>query len=371
MNISQNLPVELFKKSTLANLSVYGASHFLVDAICAGTIFSLLAKSTNLPELALFIVIYNILAFGLQLPLGILSDKIMKPKQFTILGILLTAVAGVLALFFPLEGIVLAGIGNALFHIGGGSISLNLTPKKASAPGIFVAPGALGLLVGTILGKVGLFNPIIFGGIAVVLIIATLPLKTPNYLQSTKEKQKFNYLELIVMLLLLTVVSRSIIGFAIVFPWKTNLLLLLALTIGVVLGKAFGGILGDKFGWTKIGVGGLIVSIPLIFLGPQYFVLGIIGMFLFNFTMPITLTALSNLFPGKPGFAFGLTCMALLIGALPFFSEIKGIFSDKILIASMIAISAIILCIGLKLSKPNEKNNFIKKKTPNRKKGKK
>jgi threonine/homoserine/homoserine lactone efflux protein len=34
-------------------------------------------------------------------------------------------------------------------------------------------------------------------------------------------------------------------------------------------------------------------------------------------TMPVTLVAIADLFPERPGFAFGLTCLALIAGALP------------------------------------------------------
>jgi len=357
------LPKELFLRSTLENLSVYGAAHFLVDLICAGALFSLFAGGHELIEIAFLVVLYNILAFGLQLPLGIISDILRKPRFFGALGLLIAAGGGIIAFYSPLYGIIAAGIGNALFHIGGGSISLNLTPKKASAPGIFVAPGALGLLAGTLIGKFGLFNPFIFGGLALLLTGGIIMLKQIKMNYSKKPAAKINYFELIVIFLLIVIVSRSVLGFAISFPWKVDLLLLVVLTIGVVLGKAFGGILGDKFGWIKAGAGGLIVSAPLIFLGVQNPLLGILGLFLFNFTMPITLTALSNIFPGKPGFSFGLTCMALLIGALPVLVGLNGVFSNLTLVACGIVVTAIILFISLYLlRKPFEKSRFNKKK---------
>jgi len=357
------LPKELFTKITLFNLSAYCTGHFIVDAICAGIIFSLFAANQSVTDLAFFIVLYNVLAFGLQLPLGYLSDKLMHPKYFAIMGLLLTAIGGIVALFSPLTGIVLAGFGNALFHIGGGSISLNLTPNKASAPGIYVAPGAIGLLVGTLLGKAGLFNPLIFSIIAFVLILIILSIKQPKINYDTKRIKKVNYLELIVLLLLLAIVSRSIIGLAISFPWKTDLLLLVVLTLGVFFGKAFGGILGDKFGWIKTGVGGLLLSAPLILFGIQNPLLGIIGIFLFNFTMPITLTASSNVFPGRPGFSFGLTCMALLIGVMPFFLEAKNIFANELLVFAIIIASAIAIFIALILSaNPKRKLNLLNPK---------
>jgi len=42
----------------------------------------------------------------------------------------------------------------------------------------------------------------------------------------------------------------------------------------------------------------------------------LLSMMLFQMTMPITLAAIATALPGKPAFAFGLTCLALIIGTL-------------------------------------------------------
>jgi FSR family fosmidomycin resistance protein-like MFS transporter len=332
-----------------SNLAVYATAHLLTDLICAAMLFSAyISKVLPIQELAYLFVAYNILAFGLQLPFGYISDKVKKPKEFASIGLLLTSLAALLGPINIFVAVLLAGSGNALFHIGAGTIALNLTPKKATAPGIFVAPGALGLLIGTLLAKAGMFNPITFFGATVLLFGAIYETKLPKINYIALKENKSNMLELFVILLLIVICARSIVGYAFVFPWKTDLTLLVVLTLGVVFGKALGGILGDKFGWIKIGVGGLLVSIPLLYFGPQYFVFGIIGMFLFNFTMPITLTAISNLLPGRPGIAFGLTCMALIIGALPFYTEISPILKNNLLGAIIIFVSAILLYFVLK-----------------------
>jgi FSR family fosmidomycin resistance protein-like MFS transporter len=77
--------------------------------------------------------------------------------------------------------------------------------------------------------------------------------------------------------------------------------------------------------------------------------LGMIGMFLFNMTMPITMVAIANILPGKPGFAFGLNCLALIIGALPFFYKFIQVSAIQPYILYVIIFSAISVFIGLKL----------------------
>ena len=61
----------------------------------------------------------------------------------------------------------------------------------------------------------------------------------------------------------------------------------------------------------------LLLSLPLV----TYLVLeplaAIVGMVVFQMTMPVTLKAVHHLMPERPGLAFGLPCVALIVGALP------------------------------------------------------
>jgi len=344
-----------YKKLSLkyisANLLVYGIAHAVVDGICAAVIFSILKNQiVSTTAFISMVILYNALAFGLQALFGLVTDYFKSPRAAAFLGCVLTGLSALTLLSSPIIAIILAGLGNALFHIGGGCISLNLTPKKAAAPGIFVAPGALGLLVGTLLGKNGQFIiwPAIL--ILVILCITMFIIKKPgmNYKQEEIGGSEFNYFEFILLLVLLSIAIRSLVGSVLIFPWKTNIDLLIVLTGAVVLGKGLGGILADKFGWIKIAVGALVLSIPFLVFGANIPFFAIVGMFLFNITMPITLVVISNIFPGRPGFAFGLTTLALIIGTIPAFFSIKQELGNGWFILGIIAISAFVLYFGLK-----------------------
>lgn len=63
--------------------------------------------------------------------------------------------------------------------------------------------------------------------------------------------------------------------------------------------------------------------------------------------MPITLVAISNILPGRPGFAFGLTCLALILGALPAFSGLKLLLGGQLFIFIIIVISSVALYYAL------------------------
>ena len=342
---------KLSLKIVSVNLLVYGTTHAAVDGICAAVIFSIFKNQiVNTTEFIYLIILYNVLAFGLQAIFGLAADYFKSPRAAAFSGCILTGLSALVFLFSPILAIIFAGLGNALFHVGGGSISLNLTPKKAAAPGIFVAPGALGLLVGTIIGKNGLFIawPAIL--ILVILCIGMFIVDKPemNYKEENVKENKFDYFEFILFLILLSIAIRSLVGSILIFPWKTNIDLLIILTSAVVLGKGLGVIIADKFGWIRVGIGALVLSIPLLVFGANIPTLAIIGMFLFNITMPITLVAVSNMLPGRPGFAFGLTCLALIIGALPSFTVLNTSLAEKWLIFTIIIISTLSLYYGLK-----------------------
>jgi len=337
------------KSAILSTISVYGAAHALVDAACVAALFAVLPSGAEGSQ-ALFqsILVYNVIAFSTQPVLGILADVLKNTVFPAVAGMLLVA-ASTLMLQAPLWAAILAGLGNALFHVGGGIASLNLVRGKAALPGLFVAPGALGVAAGLWIGKGGYFTawPFILLLAVFAAIIPLLPKTEPaapkKYFGSLK------WFETVIVLLLVSVAIRSMVGMSLVFPWKSDPLLLAALTAAVFLGKALGGILGDRFGWIAVAVSGLVLSAPMLAFFPQIPVVAIAGIFFFNLSMPITLTGVAGMLPGKEGFAFGLTTLALIIGAGPAFTPLRGGLGQPALIFTAVLVSVAALYGGLRL----------------------
>ena len=73
-------------------------------------------------------------------------------------------------------------------------------------------------------------------------------------------------------------------------------------------------------------------------------------------TMPITLTALSNILNNGKGFAFGLLTFALFVGAMPAFFGDTSVVFNKIGLCIITLASMVILYIGIKLYE-----NYMKK----------
>ena len=336
------------KKVILSNITVYSVVHALVDATCVATLFAITALGQDDPQkLFQLIIIYDIIAFSTQPVFGLLVDKFKAPAQAAVLGILLVA-ASTLLMPVPVLAAVTAGIGNAIFHVGGGVVSLNLAPGKATLPGFYVAPGALGLTLGIIIGKSGNFVawPFLVLLLASAVLIWLLP---PSEFPAPRQLPgNLRWFEAVILLLLLSVVIRSLVGQSLVMPWKSDPLLLIVLTLAVVLGKALGGVLGDRFGWAAVAVTGLAISAPLLAFFAPIPVLAIAGIFFFNLSMPITLVCLVRILPGKAGFAFGLTTLALIVGAFPTFTPLRASTGQPIFVFVTILISAAALYIGLR-----------------------
>ncbi len=337
------------KSAVFGIISIYSIAHALVDAACLAMLFSILPSSGADSSQVLFlsILVYNVIAFSTQPVIGILADNLKKPAFWAVAGILLVA-AATLLLEVPLWAAVFAGLGNALFHIGGGITSLNLARGKAALPGIFVAPGALGVAAGLWIGKGGYFTAWLF--ILLLAVSGVIILLLPGTQPAVKKfSGSLKWFETVILLLLVSVAIRSLVGMSLVFPWKSDPLLLAALTAAVVLGKALGGILGDRFGWIAVAVSGLVLSAPMLAFFPQIPIIAIAGIFLFNLSMPITLIGVAGMLPAHNGFAFGLTTLALIIGAGPAFTPLRGLACQSWIIFAAILVSIAALYGGLRL----------------------
>lgn len=335
---------------TLKTVSLYGISHLLVDMTCIMLLYSaVIYGKLEGGNAFIIIVLYNILAFGLQSVIGDIFDKNKKPRVCAAIGCILTAAA---ALIYPhpVFAAIAAGIGNAAFHAGGGIVCLKAGKHKASIPGIYVAPGAMGLFLGALLVQKFNYTPEFCAAVLFIAAAAILLFKETESETVLKEENQIKYSRILIIanLLLAAIVLRSFIGMSISLPWKSSSVLLAALTAAVVLGKSLGGIAADKFGWMRVTVCALIISSPLIAFGINHPVLYIIGIFFFNFTMPVTLTAIANIMPRREGFAFGLTTLALIIGAMPSFINIKLGAENAAAVFFIIILSAVLIYSGLR-----------------------
>ena len=326
-------------KNKIGFVTIYGLCHFIVDFVCAIFILGKLLHIANTnSELVTAMIIYNFFAFAFQFPLGYILDKFKVYKYIAIIGMCFIGFCYLISFnnVFILATIV--GIGNALFHLEGGVNIYSISERKAFLNGLFVAPGALGIFLGTTFHDelIITYLPIIL----IIVAIALLSLVQKNEIEKQLKKNRKSefsniIMALIVILIGLSIIVRSIGGSAIIYTWKSGFALGFIYAISIVMGKAFGGILADKFGLIKVALISLICSAISLILGYNIHIFAYIGMLLFNIPMSITLTILENTLSKKIACAVGLNTMFLFIGFLICFIDIT-INNNFILIGSII-----------------------------------
>ena len=344
----------------------YALCHFVVDFACVSSMLCAVSRvlgesgQGSLEVVALSILLYDIVAFTLQLPVGIALDQLDKNSYAALLSYVLVG-AGVILSLVPIAllewpAILLLAIGNALFHSAGGLSVLNISQKHAGPSGIFIATGAIGVFLGTQSAQMGRLQ-IAFSLLVLLFLCAliTLVVQKVNKKYWNVHNVSFDISELpfntllAIALLSLVVALRSYAGMVMAFPWKSEMLLLVLSILGVFAGKALGGMVADRIGFRTTAIFSLIVAATLFVPSWEIPVMGLLGVFFFNFTMSITLASLANILPNAKGTAFGLASFSLAVGALPALVGFR--IEHPAMLSGISLVSALALGVGLTLVK--------------------
>ena len=344
----------------------YALCHFVVDFACVSTMLCAVSRvlgesgQGSMEVVALSILLYDIVAFTLQLPIGIALDQLDKNSYAALLSYALVG-AGVILSLVPIAllewpAILLLAIGNALFHSAGGLSVLNISQKHAGPSGIFIATGAIGVFLGTQSAQMGRLQ-IAFSLLVLLFLCAliTLVVQKVNKKYWNVHNVSFDISELsfntllAIVLLSLVVALRSYVGMVMAFPWKSEMLLLVLSILGVFAGKALGGVVADRIGFRTTAIFSLIAAATLFVPSWEIPVMGLLGVFFFNFTMSITLASLANILPNANGTAFGLASFSLAVGALPALAGFR--IEHPAMLSGISLVSALALGVGLTLVK--------------------
>lgn len=319
--------------------ALYSAAHLAVDFCCAAVMFSV-ARSAG--DGALLFLVYNFSAFALQLPMGAIVDSKGYSPLFAALGCLLVGCGVQLT---GLAAAIVAGLGNAAFHVGAGVDILHRSEGRAALLGIFVSPGAIGVFLGSLLTydiaaySVGLSAAMA----AFAILILRLCGKGEKRAPAPFDLSKSGFF--IATGLLTVVLLRSFGGMAMGFHWKSGGWAY-AFTACVVLGKTLGGILGDRFGFKRTAAASLIAAAALFMFADDNPAVGILAALLFNMTMPITLHRAAQLFGEYKGTAFGLLTLGLFIGFLPSYGSFNISGGWLCCVISLLSLLLLLPCLG-------------------------
>lgn len=337
-------------------LYILALMHMLVDTVTISTLFS--ALGGRAPEQALtWILLYNFLAFSTQAITGGLADltagrcgtgaglfRLLRRKSdvyilFAVTGSLLSILSA--AIPAGLVGrILLAGIGNSLFHAGGGAYALHAHKGKAAAAGIFVGPGAIGVVIGTFLSSSGLLFATDLGALTVILFLIWILIgrlgrgqgkisaairrmlsrerkeSVPAVQEASLSAPRPVFGVIAVLFLLAAVLSRAVMSGYPSSAGEAGARAVLMLAVCAAAGKIAGGIAMDRIGAAKVMFFSCFVSTPLLILFPDSYQSAMISLFLIQLAMPVTLVLIYRVMPKYPAFAFGLTASVLFPGVL-------------------------------------------------------
>ena len=357
----------MFKISNNLATALFTVMHFAVDGLCALLIFSTLYSSDYYNTLGVFLI-YNTFAFIFQIPIGFLIDKFNRPRLFLAVSLLFLVFA---YLFYrhALLSALLLGTCNSFFHISGGKQVIDSTNNDISHLGVFVATGATGLVLGQRFFSLTLFITfIILLAISAIIIFLSKNNTSFSHNNLTNEpilnKKHAKLTFFLLLLTILVVFIRAFIGKINVINFSTTNHTFLLIAISTTLGKAVGGILAKKLNLNLITIISMLASTLLLTLATQSLYAFLVGVFLFNFSMPITLYFAGVLLKKYQATAFGILAGTLflgyLVGMLNFSNNLKLFLIAILGVISML----LILLVNKKLNQ-----NYCEKKF-NFKKGK-
>jgi FSR family fosmidomycin resistance protein-like MFS transporter len=328
-----------------------GLAHAVSDG-AAGWLLGNLAHQMPLTQLGTLVLLYNVLAFGAQPLAGLLADHWQRPRLAAAAGLGCMVAALVAAPFDAWAAVVLAGTGSALFHVGGGGLALCVTPQQASGPGLFAAPGVIGLALGGAAAMTGiparLALAVTLLALAAVVARQALPQLPYHSAERPDAQHTLETHDWIMMVLLAAIALRSAVWGAFQYVPDGQTSVLVGLALAAALGKIAGGFLADRFGWRRWTMAALLAAIPLLALGSRIPAWLYLGVALLQSATPAMVAMLAASMPRLPataaGLAFGLAIalggLPALAGAAPFLAAPPGLVVMVLLAMGLVWFSA-------------------------------
>lgn len=283
--------------------------HLLVDGICGATLAHYALNEPRLEPIVFYFLIYTVLAFGLQGPIGICLDYYPNKLRLSLLLSVVLLVLGTITTLGILTQVILIGLGNCLFHVVGGAYVLSKYDGYTEL-GMFVASGAIGLGLGlnSLVGVTPFAIVAIICSISTYLVMERIVTSRSSKFIDTYSLDNTKILGC-VFLLLFCVLLRG-------FGSNGNILTsnIMLLPCVFALGKLLGGVLCDALGYKYT----TLVIFILGFLGLQFQGLwaGLLFVLVCNMTMPLTLRLLHWCRVENPGLMFGLAASCLVPGVV-------------------------------------------------------
>lgn len=266
------------------------------------------------------VLVYNFLAFALQLPLGVALDAVpcLVRRSFAVgcgfvCAAALASAAGAHGWFV----LAVACVGNALFHLSAGKQVLDAHGGRSGPIGLFISTGALGLLA----GRLGMERWATAASVtfAVALVVcATVAWRRREWQAATGGTSVVPVAGMLILVGLFALITwRGWAGLeASRITAAAGTAVLLACAAATWGGKAVGGYLAERAGrWPTLAVS-VCGSVALAWACTPANVAAWIGLlFVSQLATGPVLSLVYDHFGRRSGTAFGLNCLGLFAGS--------------------------------------------------------
>ena len=268
------------------------------------------------------VVVYNALAFALQLPLGVLLD--VWPRWghggfFFGTGMVWVAAELVILGFGGWGVLAMACVGNALFHLVAGKHVLETHGGRAGPIGLFISTGALGLMAGQVwAAKAATMCLAVFAGaLGVCVVVVAVRLAGTFALPCGARGAR-------------ALPAGTLVGLFVLIAWRSwaglfasgrsaggCALMMFAGAAVTFAGKVAGGYLAERVGCWKVTAFSVGGSAALAFLcEPSWVAAWLVLLFVAQLATGPVLSLVYDKTERRGGTAFGLNCLGLFTGSL-------------------------------------------------------
>ena len=313
------VPLSRDPEARVKMLPILTMTHPLVDA-CSMSVLAAGGMSWSR------ILMYNAVAFALQLPMGVALDaRPMFLRAAFLAGTCLVCAATLAAAFGAGGWGVLFAVclGNAIFHLTAGKHVLEAHGGRSGPIGLFISTGALGLLA----GRLGVERaaaaslPVFALLLAACVVVAgrNIGWRASTVGRVVPNAPRTPVVPVLILAGLFVLVAwRSWAGLEATRLTATQGTFLLLAGAAVTWGgKAAGGYLAERIGRWTVTAASVCGSAALAFAcSPQNALAWLALLFVAQLaTGPVLSLAYDNM-DGKGGTAFGLNCLGLFAGSL-------------------------------------------------------
>ena len=268
----------------------------------------------------LLLVLYAIIGFGGQLPVGFWLDHRKQLQPFVWTSLVLLPLGMLAYGVHAPTGIIIAALSSAWLHVTGGTVCLQQHNDKAGPLALFTAPGVLGLTLGGALGNMR--YGVLLVGLAAAALVTLVVLRSPmpSYQKLAQQSSQLDAHDWLMLGILVVMCFRSFLFDIINQVANLHPNGIVIVGVSAFAGKIIGGYAADKIGWKKY----VYISLPLALLlfqfGKQNIVALSFGVACLQSSVPITLMLMARSLPLYPATATALSLgTSVALAGLPLY----------------------------------------------------